>query len=61
MAVQNVYCVGKNYIEHIKELDSPEIKSEVPKEPIIFLKPNSSVVSNSKEITIPEFKGRKFR
>jgi 5-carboxymethyl-2-hydroxymuconate isomerase len=60
LAVQNVYCVGKNYIDHIKELDSPEVKSEIPKEPVIFLKPNSSVVSNSREITIPEFKGKKI-
>jgi 5-carboxymethyl-2-hydroxymuconate isomerase len=60
LAVQNVYCVGKNYIDHIKELDSPEIKSEIPKEPVIFLKPNTSVVTNSQEITIPEFKGKKI-
>ncbi len=60
LAVQNVYCVGKNYIDHIKELDSPEIKSEIPKEPIIFLKPNTSVVSSSTEIKIPEFKGKKI-
>jgi 5-carboxymethyl-2-hydroxymuconate isomerase len=60
LTVQNVYCVGKNYIDHIKELDSSEIKSEIPKEPVIFLKPNTSVKSNSKEIKIPEFKGKKI-
>ncbi len=60
LTVQNVYCVGKNYIDHIKELDSPETKSEIPKEPVIFLKPNTSVVSDSKEINIPEFNGKKI-
>jgi 2-keto-4-pentenoate hydratase/2-oxohepta-3-ene-1,7-dioic acid hydratase in catechol pathway len=60
LTVQNVYCVGKNYIDHIKELDSHEIKSEIPKEPVIFLKPNTSVITNSKKISIPEFKGKKI-
>lgn len=33
-----VVCVGKNYSEHAKEMGG-----EVPTEPIIFLKPNTSV------------------
>ena len=33
-----VVCVGKNYSEHAKEMGG-----EVPAEPIIFLKPNTSV------------------
>lgn len=58
--VENVYCVGKNYLDHIKELDSPEIKSGVPAEPVIFLKPNTSVVADAKEVKIPEFKGNQI-
>ena len=58
--VENVYCIGKNYLDHIKELDLPGIKSDVPAEPIIFLKPNTSVVTGAKEIKIPEFKGIKI-
>lgn len=58
--VENVYCIGKNYIDHIKELNSPSVKSEVPGEPVIFLKPNTSVVNDAKEISIPEFKGKKI-
>ena len=34
-----IVCVGRNYREHAKELGN-----EVPKEPLIFLKPPSSVV-----------------
>lgn len=37
-----IVCIGRNYVDHIKELDN-----EVPKEPVIFIKPNSSI---SKEI-----------
>ena len=31
-------CVGRNYIEHIEELNN-----EVPDEPIFFSKPNSAI------------------
>ena len=60
LEVENVYCIGKNYLDHIIELDSPGIKSEVPEEPVIFLKTNTSVVNGAKEIKIPEFKGKKI-
>ena len=33
-----IVCIGWNYVEHIKELDN-----EVPEEPTIFIKPNSSI------------------
>ena len=35
-----IVCVGRNYLDHIKELDN-----EIPNEPVIFLKPNSSISS----------------
>ncbi|GJM04024.1 MAG: 2-keto-4-pentenoate hydratase [marine bacterium B5-7] len=35
-----IICVGRNYVDHIKEL-----ANEVPDEPVIFLKPNSSISS----------------
>ncbi len=34
----NVYCVGRNYTDHVKEL-----KNELPKEPVIFLKAPSAL------------------
>jgi len=34
-----VVCVGKNYADHAAEMNS-----EVPSEPIIFIKPNTSVI-----------------
>jgi len=33
-----IVCIGRNYVEHIKELNN-----EIPKKPVIFIKPNSAV------------------
>lgn len=35
-----VICVGRNYVDHIRELGN-----EIPEEPVIFLKPNSAISS----------------
>ena len=42
----NIYCVGHNYIDHIKEL-----KNEIPKKPIFFQK-NSTCISKKKNILL---------
>jgi 2-keto-4-pentenoate hydratase/2-oxohepta-3-ene-1,7-dioic acid hydratase in catechol pathway len=44
-----IVCVGRNYREHAKELGN-----EVPKEPLLFLKPPSSVVHESEAIKLPK-------
>lgn len=43
-----IVCVGRNYSEHAKELGN-----EVPKEPLIFLKPPSSVIADGEAIRLP--------
>ena len=43
-----IVCVGLNYIDHAKELNM-----ELPKEPIIFLKPTSAIIYNNDTIIIP--------
>ena len=43
-----VVCVGKNYADHAAEMGG-----EVPKEPIIFLKPNTSVIGPNDNINWP--------
>ena len=48
-----IVCVGRNYREHAKELGN-----EVPKEPLIFLKPPSSVVHDGEAIALPEVSSR---
>jgi len=48
-----IVCVGRNYREHAKELGN-----EVPKEPLIFLKPPSSVISEGDAIRLPAASSR---
>ncbi len=36
-----IVCIGRNYVEHIRELGN-----EIPAEPVIFIKPNSSLADN---------------
>jgi len=38
-----VVCIGRNYVEHIAELNN-----EVPTEPVIFVKPNSAISTEIK-------------
>ena len=38
-----VVCIGRNYVEHIAELNN-----EVPTEPVIFAKPNSAISTEIK-------------
>ncbi|HFK5584619.1 TPA: fumarylacetoacetate hydrolase family protein [Elizabethkingia anophelis] len=44
-----IICVGRNYTEHAKEL-----KNEIPTEPVLFIKPDTSVLKGS-DFYIPEF------
>jgi len=44
-----VVCIGKNYADH-----AAEMKSEVPAEPIIFIKPNTSVIGPNDLIQWPK-------
>ena len=45
-----IICVGRNYSDHIKEL-----KNETPSKPVLFLKPDSSVLLKKQAFFIPEF------
>ncbi len=44
-ALGKVVCVGRNYADHAKELDNP-----VPSEPLLFIKPATSVVDLTKPL-----------
>ena len=50
LPVGKVVCVGRNYVDHIKELDNP-----MPTEPILFIKPATSLQPISRPIVIPDF------
>ena len=43
-----VMCVGKNYEDHAAELDS-----DLPDEPLIFMKPATSVIGNNANVVHP--------
>ena len=43
-----IVCVGRNYSEHARELGN-----DVPKEPLLFLKPPSSVVTEGQPVVLP--------
>ena len=45
-----IICVGRNYTDHIKELENNK-----PKDPVLFLKPDSSIILNNKPFYIPDF------
>lgn len=45
-----IICIGRNYTEHIKEL-----QNEKPTDPVIFIKPDSAVLKNQHDFYIPEF------
>ncbi|MGH1363931.1 MAG: fumarylacetoacetate hydrolase family protein [Calditrichia bacterium] len=46
--VGTVYCIGRNYAAHAKELNNP-----LPSEPMVFLKPASSLVEEGAELELP--------
>lgn len=52
--IRNLYCVGRNYKLHAEELGN-----EVPKEPLIFLKPSHAAVRLDKAIIpLPQGSGQ---
>ena len=45
-----IICIGKNYLKHIDELNSSK-----EDEPVIFLKPDTSIIQKNQPFFIPEF------
>lgn len=45
-----IICVGRNYIDHAKELNNP-----VPKEPVLFMKPSTALLINQRPFFHPDF------
>ena len=48
MRLTKIVCVGRNYVDHAKELGN-----EMPKEPLIFLKPPSSLLGDGQPVVLP--------
>ncbi|HRR62520.1 MAG TPA: fumarylacetoacetate hydrolase family protein [Paludibacteraceae bacterium] len=45
-----IICIGENYPEHNKELNTAN-----PGEPVVFIKPDTAVLKNNKPFYIPDF------
>jgi 2-keto-4-pentenoate hydratase/2-oxohepta-3-ene-1,7-dioic acid hydratase in catechol pathway len=45
-----IFCVGRNYAEHAKEL-----KNEVPSAPVIFMKPHTALLTDNQDFYYPNF------
>lgn len=45
-----ILCIGRNYIDHAKELNNP-----VPEEPVFFMKGSNSLLRSGKPFFYPEF------
>ena len=45
-----IICIGRNYLEHAKEL-----KNEIPDKPVVFLKPQTALLKDNKPFYYPEW------
>lgn len=43
-----IFCIGRNYVEHARELDSP-----APESPVVFMKPPESLVGPGEAVPFP--------
>ena len=50
-----IIAIGMNYVAHCHELHANE---NLPKEPVIFMKPDSALLKDSKPFFIPDFSKR---
>lgn len=50
---RKIVCVGRNYSAHAAEMGN-----DVPKEPLIFLKPSTSIVGPADAIVLPKYSQR---
>jgi fumarylpyruvate hydrolase len=49
--VRRVYCVGRNYVEHIREMKEGDERDP----PFFFQKPSDSIVANGAELSFPPY------
>src|SRR5579885_2623275 len=51
-ATRRIFCVGRNYADHAKEMGSA-----LPPEPVIFMKPATSLVQEGVPLKLPRGRG----
>lgn len=47
-----IICIGRNYVEHIRELDNMD---KISSEPIFFMKPDTALLRNNDPFYVPSF------
>lgn len=50
---RNIFCIGRNYAEHAKELGNA-----IPSSPVVFIKPTSSLCFNGGNLILPKQSNR---
>ncbi len=45
-----ILCIGRNYVDHAKELNNP-----LSSEPVVFLKPETAILRTGRPFFIPDF------
>lgn len=50
LEAHTIFCIGRNYAEHAKELNNP-----VPDRPVVFTKPRTALLPDGGTIRIPAF------
>ena len=45
-----IFCIGRNYVDHAKELNNP-----VPKKPLLFMKPDTALLIKKRPFFYPAF------
>ena len=50
ITVGKIVCLGSNYAEHAKEM-----KTEVPRAPVVFLKPGTALLHDGEDVVLPPF------
>jgi len=48
--IGKILCIGRNYVDHIKELGN-----EVPTAPVVFMKPATAVIGDGETVRIPPY------
>lgn len=48
--VGKILCIGRNYVDHIKELGN-----EAPTAPVVFMKPATAIIANGESVVIPAY------
>lgn len=51
-ACQRIFCVGRNYAEHAREMGVPK-----PAEPVVFMKPATGLVAEGEPLVLPRGQG----